>query len=335
MDFDYLIGVDVSKKTLDVALLEKGTLLWQGRTENTKRGVRGLFTQLSKSFGVDMEKSLVCMEHTGIYNNPILWYLQEKGIATCLESAVQIKRSGGIQRGKNDRVDALRIAQYAYRQRDAIKLWKPKRKVMERLEALTALRRRLIGQLKEARTAVNEQKDYMSKEIVKEVERLCRNSVATLAEDLKNVEERIKHIVREDERLSELYGRVTSVDGVGMVTAIEVILTTNEFEGIRDPKKFACYSGVAPFEHQSGTSIRGRTRVSNMANKTMKATLHMAALSAIIMKGEMREYYLRKVMEGKNKLLVVNAVRNKLVHRIFACVKQNRNYDKTYTNALA
>ena len=113
-----------------------------------------------------------------------------------------------------------------------------------------------------------------------------------------------------------------------------MILATNEFKAIDDPKKLACHAGVAPFEHSSGSSVRGKTRVNHHARKLLKTLLHLAAMSALQVKGELREYYLRKVAEGKNKMLIINALRNKLIHRVYAVVKRGEKYDKTYTSAL-
>ena len=115
-----------------------------------------------------------------------------------------------------------------------------------------------------------------------------------------------------------------------LVTASYILVTTNEFININNPKKYACYRGVVPFEHSSGSSVRGKTRVSQMANKNIKTLLHLAALSTINMQGDLHEYYNRKVAEGKNKMSVLNAIRNKLILRVFACVNQNREYEKIY-----
>jgi len=97
----------------------------------------------------------------------------------------------------------------------------------------------------------------------------------------------------------------------------------------------ACYAGVAPFEHRSGTSVRSRTRVSHLANKPLKSLLHMAALSAMQYNKDLQAYYERKVAEGKSKMLVINAVRNKLITRIFACIRDNRKYQENYTRKVA
>lgn len=88
----------------------------------------------------------------------------------------------------------------------------------------------------------------------------------------------------------------------------------------------ACYSGVVPFANQSGTSINGKHRVSSYADKSIKTTLHLAAMSAIRLKNDLREYYLRKVAEGKNKMSVLNAIRNKIIHRIFAVIRSQIPY---------
>ena len=144
----------------------------------------------------------------------------------------------------------------------------------------------------------------------------------------------MSELIASDAELSRLFGIITSVQGVGAVTATQILISTNEFRDIKDPKKYACYAGVAPFARESGI-FRGKARVSHMANKRSKTLLHMSALVAISHNKELREFYERKVEEGKNKMSVINAVRNKIILRIFACVNQNRKYDKNYSPTLA
>jgi len=163
---------------------------------------------------------------------------------------------------------------------------------------------------------------------------LSKNTVKQLEKDLKEVEEKMHEIIQEDPTLKRLFTVTTSVGGIGPVTAIAIMITTNEFKNSHKAQQYACYAGIAPFEHASGTSIRGRTKVSHKANKTVKKLLHLAALTAIRYNDDMKNYYDRKVEQGKNKMLVINAVRNKLIHRIFACVKQNRTYEKNYQKIL-
>ena len=100
---------------------------------------------------------------------------------------------------------------------------------------------------------------------------------------------------------------------------------TRNFTTFETPNHLACYAGVAPFPNESGTSIK-RARTSSLANQKLKKLLHLAAMAAIRSKGEISDYYLRKVKEGKNKMLVINNIRNKLIKRMFAVLKSNKPY---------
>ena len=121
--------------------------------------------------------------------------------------------------------------------------------------------------------------------------------------------------------MQKQYEAITSVPGVGMVTALQLMVHTHHFKRFTSAKKLACYAGVAPFPHQSGSSVRGRDKVHPMANKTLKTALHMCALSVIRFKGEMRAYFDRKIKEGKNKMSILNAIGNKLLQ---ACVRDGK-----------
>ena len=220
------------------------------------------------------------MEHTGIYNQHLLNFLYSKKAAICLESAVHIKRSAGLQRGKNDQVDALRIAQYASKNRDTLRLWQPKRKVIAQLKELAALRSRLLNAKKQLTVPVKETALF-DKQLAKQSAALCKSTTDAITNDLKKVEAAVDQLIDTDEHLKRLFDIVTSVEGIGKITATAMVICTNEFRDINDPSKFTCYSGIAPFEHSSGSSIRGRSRVSHQANKSMKTLLHMAAMVAI------------------------------------------------------
>jgi transposase len=274
------------------------------------------------------------MEHTGIYNNHLLNYFSKNNANVCLESGLQIKQSSGLKRGKNDKVDADRIAMYAYKNRDELKLWKPRREVLNQLKHFTTLRTRLINISKQLKTPIKESVGYVEKKIQKYSEKICKQSIKAVEADLKYINNQIQLLIDEDPELHRLFTIITSIAGIGPVTASHMMIATNEFKDITCAKKFACYCGVAPFEHQSGSSIRGKTRVSHMGNKTLKTLLHMSALVASSCNLDMKEYYQRKVKEGKNKMSVLNAIRNKLISRIYACVNQNKLYEKKYQYSL-
>ena len=335
MHFKYFIGIDVSKNTLDFCLVSLGKVLFHLQTENNSKGIQRFIKQCKKQFDIKLDESLICMEHTGIYNYPVLDYLSEKQISIWLESALEIKQSSGLQRGKNDKIDAQRIAFYAYRNNDKIRIWQPARQVIKELKTLTALRSRLINAIKQLKSSLQEGQQFLDKTLQKKMQQCCQHSLKALDQDLVKVNKQLDQIIASDQELNRLFNLITSIEGIGPVTAREVLITTNEFKNFTEPKRYACYVGVSPFHHRSGTSVRGKTRVSHLANKDVKTLLHMSALSAIHNCEEIKNYYQRKVAEGKNKMSVINAVRNKLVLRIFAVVRNNQKYDKNYKYRFA
>ncbi|WP_332367726.1 transposase [Spirosoma telluris] len=208
------------------------------------------------------------------------------------------------------------------------------RQVISKLDRLTAQRARLTKAIKLLKTPLSNTEGFISKDDQKANLQACQQSLKALKSDLKATDKSIAEVIESDAELKHLFERVTSIKGISQTTAVEVIITSNEFKSITDPKKYACYAGVVPFEHSSGQR-KGKAKVSQMANKKVKSLLHLAALSAIQHCQELKLYYERKVAAGKNKMLVINNVRNKLVLRIFACVRDDRNYDENYTHSLA
>ena len=332
MEFTYFIGTDVSKNELDFAVMNGKTLLFHREVVNKPEAIKSFMKELFLLSGFKLCNAVFCMEHTGIYNNHLLAFLHKKQANVCLEVASQIKNSMGNVRGKNDKVDAIRIAEYAYKNREVLRLWQPKREVIQRLAHLSACRSRLLDAQKMLRTPFKEAQEFIRKRVLRE--NTCTRTLDSITIDLKITEQAISELIAADTELNRLFNIIISVPGVGEVTATQLLIATNEFRSISDPKKFACYAGVAPFIKESGI-FKGKARVSSMANKKVKTLLHMSALTAIVHNFELKEFYQRKVVQGKNKMSVINAIRNKLVLRIFACVNQNRKYDKTYANSLA
>ncbi len=332
MKTTYFLGIDISKKTFNSALTIDGKNFHEAQVGNTATEIHSFFQHLKKQFA--LEQLIVCLEHTGIYCLPLVNFLVKNQIKVCLESALQIKQSQGITRGKSDVVDAKRIAIYSFKNREDLHFWVPQRACIQRLKALLVLRDRMVKMKTQLQVPIIEASEFVDPSILKESIKTCKKSILALGTDIASIEKKIDEIVKEDELLHQRYKITTSIPGIGKITALNVIISTGEFSRISDAKKFACYAGIAPFEHSSGTSVRGKTRVSKMANMTLKKLLHLAAMSAIQYCAELKSYYERKIEAGKNKMSVINAVRNKLISRIFSCIKYNRLYEKDYKYGL-
>lgn len=324
MKFKSIIGIDVGKKSIEFSLLINGEKKQSGAVENNPKKL----TAFLKALNIAFEDSLFCMEHTGIYNLHLLTVLQKYGANIWLESSIQIKRSMGMVRGKSDMIDAYRIAKYAALHQENAKLWVPDRLVIQHLKVLMRQRFRLVKVKKMIEVPLSESKGFISKDELKLIKQNCKSTLIGIKKDLDLIDNKIQDIINQDPTLKELFTYVSSVPNIGKITATSIIISTNEFKKINNAKKFACHAGVAPFEYTSGISIKGKTRVSHMADKELKKVLHLATMSSISRPGELRDYFERKVKEGKNKMLVINAIRNKLIHRVFACVRDQRKYFK-------
>ncbi len=270
------------------------------------------------------------MEHTGIYCRLLSHYLTERKYHVWLEMPVQIIRSLGLQRGKNDRIDAKRIAEYACLKKDKAVLWEPPREVVLRMNDLLTLRDRLVESRKSLKQPIKELKDAGFKEAAMEIAKKCKMTLEAIGKEIKQIEKELDDMINNDSNLKRLFGLAVSVVGIGKITAMYLLYYTNEFKLFINAKQLACYCGVAPFEHRSGTSIRGKDRVSPFANKKLKKLLHLVAMSTLKRDPELSMYYKRKVAEGKNKMVVINAIRNKILHRVCAVIQRGTPYQLNY-----
>ena len=325
----YFIGVDISKSTLDVAIIDHDSpnAFLHSIFSNSKTGITSLLAWVRKNTTKNKDEVIFCMEHTGVYGLPLCSTLTEKSISYSLVPALEIQRSIGIQRGKSDKADSKAIAKYAYLRRDNIRITTMPDKAILKLRYILSQRDRVI-------------KAKVMFENSKEIERFCDSNaskilekenktiIAFLKKRIEHFDKLVEQIIVDNPLMANQYKLITSIPGVGLQIAANIIAYTQAFCLFDCPRKFACYSGVAPFPYQSGSSIKGRTRVSHLANKKMKSILSLGALTAIRNDAEMRLYYQRKVDQGKNKMSVLNAVRNKLLQRIFAVVKRETPYVK-------
>lgn len=330
---EHYLGVDVSKKTLDIYALKGQEKLFYLRVSNDKKGFK-VIAKECKKHGIIPQKTLLCLENTGIYGYPLASWAIKNAYNVWVENAISIKRSLGLVRGKNDKVDAHRIALYALRFEDRCKLWQPPRKSILMLKQLLTTRKRLMNAKQRLQIPLKEEVSFLSKKEQKEIENSCNPALEGIKKSIKKIDTKIDDLIKSDTKISRMVKIATSVDGIGIQIAISYIVATNEFKNAKNGKQVACYVGVIPFEHTSGTSVKGRSRVSQMANKSLKSIIHMGAISAIQHSKELGAYYQRKVKEGKAKMSAINAVKNKQILRMCACIRDDRMYEKNYIKNL-
>lgn len=313
-----IVGIDVSSATLDICVSNQ-----QGQRSFV---INNEAKSISKFFSQYRECLLIGMENTGRYNWALYEVLKETRHRVFVVSPLHLKKSMGLVRGKNDKIDAIRIAAFIQKSHHELPQWKPSTQIVQKLKILLTER---TSRVKSKRQLLKQQHDYAKMKHLgmdKYLMRLNKQELLLLNKQLSLIESAIESLIKADEQMQRQATLIRSVPGAGKVLCWMILAKTEGFTTITEPRKMACYSGVVPFSHQSGTSIKGRERVSTYADKSLKTTLHLGAMSAIRLENDLRQYYLRKVEQGKNKMSALNAVRNKIVHRIFAVVKNQTPY---------
>ena len=329
--FATFVGIDISKKTFDASIYVAGknAITLHQAFAQTEPGYTSFLGWLQDE-SLLLEETLFCMEHTGIYISGLLHFLHNAGLSVWVEMPLRIKKSMGLQRGGDDKVASIGIAQYAYRYQDAVKLYSPMDKAIEELQHLTAQRTRLINSITQLEVPLNEMLECGDTYLAKDLIRLQQQAITGIQKSLAKIEAAITKHIKSNSEIKNKIERVSSIKGIGQQTAINFYIYTKGFTAFKNAKQLACYCGVVPFAKSSGTSVRFKTSVSPFANKNLKKLLHLCALAAIQWNDELKQYYERKVAEGKNKMSVINAVRNKLVHRIFAVLRDDRLFVENY-----
>jgi transposase len=314
------IGIDVSKDTLDIGIYseqDKSTVI-----KNNKKAILKYFNFLLS----DEFEYHICIENTGKYSWSLMELLPDLDCYFYVVNPLHLKRSLGLVRGKNDKIDALRIAEFIKKNYEEITPYISQRNEINLLQILLSERRFKVKQRKQLKTKNKENSVLSAIKIAKKLTLKNNKLIKELSKQIIELEKEIKHLISNDESLNKLNKQLKSVPGVGDILCWNILVKTNEFKTIKDPRKLACYAGVAPFANTSGISVFGRNRVSNYADKGLKKILHLGALSAIRLENDLAFYYNRKVEEGKNKMSVLNAVRNKIIHIIFALIKNQDFY---------
>ena len=332
-----VIGIDISKEKLDFCVKSAEKVIKELVVSNTSNEIKSSLQSIEKEFHFHFSELLLCAEYTGQYAYPLCCACTELKVDLWLENPAQIKHRSGVQRGKNDKIDARKIADYALRYQDKVRLFSLPEKNIESLKQLISERDMYMSDRGKYRGQLTDQEHFMSKEDYRKKSQRLKRQISELDTSITEIEQEIKQLIDEDETLKRQHELLTSIDGIGEKVAVKMIVETNAFRDFNNGRQFCCHAGVAPFRYDSGSSIRSRNKVSNQADKSIKSLLHMAALvvATRMKEGDLREYYTRKVAEGKNKMSVLNAVRAKLILRMFAVIKNNNFYEKNYAFSLA
>ena len=318
------MGMDVSKKTLDCHLFVQQKSL--SAVGNDAKGFRAINCWLKKEVK-NLNGLLVVMEYTGIYTYQVERFLEQQKIKFVKRPALDIKRSLGMVRGKSDKVDAKFISKYGWMRKEELQPMSVLSDPQLELQQLMSHRDKLVSDHASYQSKLKELITQMGKKTNRMMVASMKAVMEVLKQEIKETEKTIKELIGSEESLQANYELACSVTGIGFATAAHLLIATENFTRFSEVRKLICYCGVAPFEHSSGTSIRGKVRVSHLANKKIKSLLTMAAISAIQHDPELKAKYEQKVKEGKAKMCALNIIRAKLIERVFAVIKKQKAYE--------
>ena len=290
-------------------------------------GFKLLLKDLKSETDIPMDKWFFCFENTGVYSKPLFEWLASQEISCREENALKISKSLGLRRGKNDKIDSRDICVYAFEKRDSIQASKLPSFLIVKLRKLLSRRDFLVRQKQSLEISMKEQNGFIDPDLYEELEHGNTILMNEYSRQIKALEITIQSLIHSDEKTAQNDKLARTVIGVGPVTSAYIIAITQNYTSFTDPKKFACYCGVAPFANRSGKRI-GKTKVSHLANKKMKSILSMCVSAAMVHDPELSKYYNRKLNEGKEKGVVLNAIKNKIIQRVFAVVKRKTPYVK-------
>lgn len=322
LQFKYHVGVDVSKKTLDIYCHQ---IKQHIQIENNSNGFK-VFMKWTKSFNMKPSEFIVAMEHTGGYEYKLIQFCGSKNIKFIRISGLEIKKSMGITRGKNDRIDAQRISKYVYEKKDDLEPTKPLDLDILKIRQLLTLRKRLVRENAGYKTTIVGKKDMFDTGNADLTIKILKAKIEANEQHIELIQKEIETCILTNDEICKNYKLLTSIKGIGFVNAVMTIVFTENFTSFDNARAYAVYVGVVPFEHKSGSSIKGKTRTSNIANKEAKQELNMAARAAVLHDEEIRDYAAR--LEHRNKIypVILNNVKFKLILRMFAVVKKGELY---------
>ena len=329
------VGIDISKEKCNLCYRDGLEIVLEEEVSNDVRALKKAFRAALKALGVSSDSVLVCAEYTGRYIYPLTVACQELDVFLWMDDPTRIKNSMGLTRGKNDAIDAARIAEYACRYSDKAVRYHIPDAALVSMKNLLADREFLLTDKKRYQSQITDQKRYMASGDFRHKASRWKKVVKAIEEQIKAIDAEIESIIEANPALTRQKELLTSIDGVGDRIAINMIAVTGGFTRFRNARQFCSFAGLTPYRYDSGTSVRSKAKISKRANQTMKALLHLAAVSAAthMKESEYRKYFERKTKEGKHVMCVLNVVRAKLVHRMFSVIRRDTEYTKIYKPA--
>lgn len=316
------LGIDISKAKFDAALLLSDNKVKTKKFDNKTNGFLALIEWLNK---LGIQDFHACMEATGNYGQALATYLDNGGYRVSVVNPAQIKgfAQSGLSRNKNDRADSILIARFC--QAINPKPWKPAPLHIQELQGWV---RRL-----EALQAMEQQEKNRLGVAPSSVKASIETVIKHLEEEMKAVQERIKSCIEQHRELRDKQALLESIPGVGRATIARVLAFIGNVADFKNAKQLSAFLGLSPREHQSGSSVHGRARLSKTGNGALRKTFYMPAIVAKAHNPLIRAFCEKLKQSGKPTMVIIGAAMRKLVHLIYGVLKTGKAFEAKLSGA--
>jgi len=325
-------GIDVSQQELVVTMgrlcSDLTSELFASKTfSNSDKGLGALLEWVKKLMHPSVEVRFV-MEATGVYHERMAYFLYQKQqlISIILPNKISNYFRTLEVKTITDKTASETIARFGLERK--LDNWKPANPVFKKLRQLTRERDQLV----QARTVAKNQlhAEQAEAEPNKTSVRRIKKQIDLLNKQEQEIKSELAVLVKQTEVLKRKVNVITTIPGVGTLTSLIVLAETNGFELIRNKKQLISYAGLDVVDKQSGTSVRGKSRISKRGNKFLRKAMHLPALSAIRNNERFKAIFARLVGKHGIKMKAATAVQRKLLEMIYIIAKTEKNYENTY-----
>lgn len=325
----YFVGIDIAAETFTAAA---GVEPWRITVKpvafvNELDSFPKLIGWLGQH-GLNRDQTVLCMEATGVYGEALAYFLEANGYTLAVEAPLKVKRAFKPYGIKSDPVDSQQIAEYACRYWDELRLWKPKTQVMEQIKTLLATWEQFTVQSAAHQNALRALKRKMVRTPL--AEQVHIEALNQIKKHLKTIEAEIRRLIDQDPTFGQMVGLLLSVPGVGLLLATHFWVTFQSAPIPPNHKELASYYGICPHEHSSGSSLHTQATSRHFGPSSMRRLLYLASMSVRTHRAEFKQYFFRKVAQGKPKQLVLNNIANKLLKIMCAVIRNRTPYIPGY-----
>lgn len=319
-----VLGIDVAKETLDIALSD-GVHLNHGQFSNDQKGHEQLEMWLRKRTDSSVH---VCMEATGQYGDAVAEYLFSQGFPVSVVNPARIKHYGNskLRRNKTDKADAELIAEYCLRENPAI--WTPPPASFKDLQALV----RHLEDIQNAKLQESNrlQSGVQTRFVVDSLTSLCD----FLDDQIKQTKKAIQDHINQQEELKRMQTLLVTIPGIGKLTAAKILGEIRNILDFQSARQLAAYAGLTPRNFLSGTSVHKKSRLSKTGNANLRKALFLPAVVATKYNPIVHSFCGRLSESGLKPMEVIGAAMRKLIHLVFGILKTGRPFDPNYINQM-